>query len=91
MILPLHGLGSRQDLPLPFEFVVGQGRVIKGWDQGIPGMKVGGKRTLVIPAHLAYGSRNMGAIPPNSTLKFEVELLSVKPAPAPADHDGHGH
>ena len=60
-----------------FEFVLGTGRVIKGWDQGMPGMKVGGKRTLEIPAHLGYGERNMGSIPPNSNLKFDVELFEV--------------
>lgn len=61
----------------PFQFVLGAGQVIKGWDQGLVGIKVGGKRTLVIPASLAYGSRDMGDIPPNSTLKFEVELRSI--------------
>lgn len=59
----------------PFRFTLGVGQVIPGWDQGIVGMKPGGKRTLVIPAHLAYGSRQRGAIPANSTLKFEVEFL----------------
>lgn len=62
----------------PFETVIGVGRVIQGWDQGIPGMKVGGKRKLWVPAHLAYGSRSMGPIKANSNLIFEVELLEVR-------------
>lgn len=64
----------------PLDFVLGTGRVIKGWDQGIVGMKVGGKRTLIIPSELAYGSRAApgGGIPPNSALIFDVELVDVK-------------
>jgi peptidylprolyl isomerase len=61
----------------PFQCVIGTGRVIKGWDQGLIGMKVGGKRKLWVPAHLAYGERSMGAITPNSDLTFEIELLEV--------------
>jgi peptidylprolyl isomerase len=61
----------------PFQCVIGTGRVIKGWDQGLMGMKVGGKRKLWVPAHLAYGERSMGAITPHSDLTFEIELLEV--------------
>jgi FKBP-type peptidyl-prolyl cis-trans isomerase len=65
----------------PFEFPLGGGRVIKGWDEGVQGMKVGGKRELFIPPELAYGARNIPGIPANSTLDFEVELLKVSPRP----------
>jgi peptidylprolyl isomerase len=61
----------------PFQCVIGTGRVIKGWDQGLMGMRVGGKRKLQVPAHLGYGERSVGAIPPNSDLTFEIELLEV--------------
>ena len=61
----------------PLLITLGIGQVIKGWDQGIPGMKVGGKRRLTIPPHLGYGGRSVGSIPANSTLIFEVNLLTV--------------
>lgn len=62
----------------PFPFALGTGYVIPGWDQGVPGMKVGGKRLLVIPPSLAYGSRGSGPIPGNAVIVFEVDLLSVQ-------------
>ncbi|MGH8380189.1 FKBP-type peptidyl-prolyl cis-trans isomerase [Pseudomonas sp.] len=68
---------SSYDRGKPFQCVIGTGRVIKGWDQGLMGMKVGGKRKLVVPSHLAYGERSMGAITPHSNLTFEIELLEV--------------
>ncbi len=69
---------SSLDRNMPFEFILGARQVIAGWDEGVEGMKVGGKRELIIPADLAYGSRTVGGvIPANSTLDFEVELLKV--------------
>ncbi len=69
---------SSWDKGRPFQCVIGTGRVIKGWDQGLMGMQVGGKRRLFVPAHLAYGERQIGAhIKPNSNLIFEIELLEV--------------
>jgi len=64
----------------PFSFTIGAGQVIQGWEQGLVGMKVGGKRVLTIAPELAYGAQTVGPIPANSTLKFEVELITVVPA-----------
>lgn len=68
---------SSRDRGQPFSFKIGVGQVIKGWDEGVGSMKVGGQRQLVIPPDLGYGARGIGPIPPNSTLLFDVELLQI--------------
>mgnify|MGYP000010416061 FL=1 len=77
------GKGKKFDSSLdrgqPFNFFLGGGQVIQGWDEGFAGMKVGGKRTLIIPSEMGYGARGAGGvIPPNATLQFDVQLLAVK-------------
>jgi hypothetical protein len=74
----------------PFDVTIGQGQVIKGWDEGLPGMKVGGRRKLIIPPALGYGSQGSPpTIPANATLVFIVEVLSAKPAPSPSPSPSH--
>ena len=69
---------SSFDRGMPYTFPLGVGAVIAGWDMGVPGMKVGGKRRLTIPSSLAYGSQGRSVIPPNATLKFDIDLVSIQ-------------
>ena len=73
-----NGKGAQFDSGPSFAFTLGTGSVIKGWDQGVSGMKVGGQRRLIIPPELAYGAAGSGPIPPNATLVFDITLLSVQ-------------
>lgn len=74
---------SSRESGVPFDFVLGEGKVIKGWDIGVKGMRVGGRRKLTIPSQFAYGERGIeGVIPPNSTLIFDIEVLDVNPEEA---------
>lgn len=80
-----HGkkFDSSRDRGQPFEFLLGAGRVIKGWDQGMDDMKVGGRRTLIIPARLGYGASGKGeSVPPNAMLVFDIELMGVRENPS---------
>jgi FKBP-type peptidyl-prolyl cis-trans isomerase len=70
---------SRTDRHKPYDFIVGTGKVIKGWEEGVPGMRVGGKRRLFVPAKLAYGDKGTRGIPPKSDLIFDIELVGVGP------------
>ena len=72
-----EGKGSQFDSNTSYSFVLGTGSVIRGWDQGVPGMRVGGQRRLVLPPELAYGSAGRSPIPPNATLVFDITLNSV--------------
>jgi FKBP-type peptidyl-prolyl cis-trans isomerase len=75
-----HLFDSSRDRGLPFRFELGASRVIKGWEEGVMGMRVGGIRRLVIPPHLGYGVSGSGAVPGNAIMEFEIELLDVEPA-----------
>ncbi|MGB0389072.1 MAG: FKBP-type peptidyl-prolyl cis-trans isomerase, partial [Ardenticatenaceae bacterium] len=91
-LLTIHYTGYFEDGTLfnsstssgPYSFLLGAGQVIKGWEEGIGGMKVGGKRKLLIPAELAYGQMGSREVPPNSTLLFDIQLLNIEPLPSPA-------